>query len=722
MSAPAQAMQASDFERPLWRDLTPWRAREPAGRSQAEEDYRNARAASDPAEAIRLLQQAAESGHRDAAFHLGLALQLGTGVEANYREAARWYGQAYERGSVAAFVNLLKLERFEDDWTAEANVDVSWLRPRAEAGDVVAQFVMGICCGLGVAGATEDAAEAVRWYRLAADQGFAPAQCNLADKLEHGTGVAQDLREAARLYRAAADAGVAAASFALGEMLRDGRGVRRSETEAAESLRKALEAGYADARPALRALACSAWQRGQALAARIREGQAADTLPPAEEIYEIASEVDNDRVEGGAELAFALYLQAGRLGHSESQLQVGFHYLRGIGVQQDATSALAWYLKSAEQGNVNAFSDLGRMYEEGDGVVADAAQSQAWYRKAAGQGDILAREKLGQPLGEMINFRLGIALQPAVPEGEPVPEEHEYGELNAIYRDALGLTIVASLFLGAMAAMVLLVDGGPRSFGLFLLGVIAFLWARSFLYRVEVYTYALVRRNIFGKRVLRLAPGTHYHYRSVRETDARAPRSDLAYVLVDDGETRLRLGGNLELFQDLHVLLQAAEERDFLSRASVRYHGGETLDFGVLRLAQGRMRAGNRSLKLEQVSSVTASRRHLRICGPGGKVFLHAPLVQIPNVLSLLGLLESLTPMGVAELAPPGAGPEAVDFSSWLTKVLLGFLALLMLLPFLAGAGRVSWPFALIGLACAAVLARKQWRQRVPPHAPILRD
>ena len=53
----------------------------------------------------------------------------------------------------------------------------------------------------------EDDAEAVRWYRLAADQGHADAQVFLGLKYANGEGVVEDDAEAVRWYRLAADQG-----------------------------------------------------------------------------------------------------------------------------------------------------------------------------------------------------------------------------------------------------------------------------------------------------------------------------------------------------------------------------------------------------------------------------------------------------------------------------------------------------------------------------------
>jgi uncharacterized protein len=52
--------------------------------------------------------------------------------------------------------------------------------------------------GLGV---EQDYAEAVKWYRKAADQGVTAAQSNLGLMYAQGLGVAQDYAEAVKWYR-----------------------------------------------------------------------------------------------------------------------------------------------------------------------------------------------------------------------------------------------------------------------------------------------------------------------------------------------------------------------------------------------------------------------------------------------------------------------------------------------------------------------------------------
>ena len=75
-------------------------------------------------------------------------------------------------------------------------------------------------------------AEAVRWYRLAAEQGHAGAQGLLGVMYADGRGVPQDNAEAARWFRLAAEQGHASAQGLLGAMYSDGRGVPQDDETA----------------------------------------------------------------------------------------------------------------------------------------------------------------------------------------------------------------------------------------------------------------------------------------------------------------------------------------------------------------------------------------------------------------------------------------------------------------------------------------------------------
>ena len=93
-----------------------------------------------------------------------------------------------------------------------------------------------------------DVAEAVTWWRLAAEQGHASAQYNLGLMYGNGEGVPQDDAEAVRWYRLAADQGRASAQNNLGGMYSNGRGVPQDAAEAHMWANLAAAQGHENAR------------------------------------------------------------------------------------------------------------------------------------------------------------------------------------------------------------------------------------------------------------------------------------------------------------------------------------------------------------------------------------------------------------------------------------------------------------------------------------------
>ena len=85
--------------------------------------------------------------------------------------------------------------------------DINTLMERAQKGNAHDQWNLGVMYDLGTGGFPQDSVQAVKWYRLAADQGNADAQRLLGGMYENGTGVSQDYFQAVKWYRLAADQG-----------------------------------------------------------------------------------------------------------------------------------------------------------------------------------------------------------------------------------------------------------------------------------------------------------------------------------------------------------------------------------------------------------------------------------------------------------------------------------------------------------------------------------
>jgi TPR repeat protein len=103
---------------------------------------------------------------------------------------------------------------------------------------VVLQFTMGYVYDIGW-GVPRDDAEAVRWYRKAAELGHAGAQYSLGWMYDCGRGISQDYTQAAFWYEKAAEQGHVNAQFDLSWMFKIGLGVPKDDTKADGWNRKA---------------------------------------------------------------------------------------------------------------------------------------------------------------------------------------------------------------------------------------------------------------------------------------------------------------------------------------------------------------------------------------------------------------------------------------------------------------------------------------------------
>jgi TPR repeat protein len=100
---------------------------------------------------------------------------------------------------------------------------------KADAGDVSAQLMLG---ALYSQGSEEDDVKSARWFKMAAEQGSAPAQYALGLYFFEGKGVAKDLVESTRWLKLAAENQNADAQFEFGRRLLHGVGVPKDGSKA----------------------------------------------------------------------------------------------------------------------------------------------------------------------------------------------------------------------------------------------------------------------------------------------------------------------------------------------------------------------------------------------------------------------------------------------------------------------------------------------------------
>ena len=218
----------------------------------------------------------------------------------------------------------------------------------AEAGHAPYQRALAHCYRIGDELTQQDYAEAIRWYRRAAEQGDAAAQNDLGSMYLNGFGVTKDTTEAARWYRKSAEQGVAIAQFNYAVRCLHGDGVERDDAEAVLWLSKAADQGHIAATGLLGT--CYRFARGvkrnTVLAAQlhVKAARAGDVVSMGN-LIEYRKAIEQHALIGNVRAALCLVTM----------------YHEGVVVQKNAAVALAWILWAEKHGRRD--DDLGVRHE-----------------------------------------------------------------------------------------------------------------------------------------------------------------------------------------------------------------------------------------------------------------------------------------------------------------------------------------------------------------------
>eukprot|EP01104_Vermistella_antarctica_P012107 TRINITY_DN3448_c0_g2_i2.p1 TRINITY_DN3448_c0_g2~~TRINITY_DN3448_c0_g2_i2.p1 ORF type:complete len:338 (+),score=61.55 TRINITY_DN3448_c0_g2_i2:126-1016(+) len=205
---------------------------------------------------------------------------------------------------------------------------------------VEAQYRLGGCHFFGFDGEVEiDAQEAVKWFRLSAEGGHAPAQYQLAQVLYAGERVEKDVEEAILWYRKAAEQGHVETQFQFAMAL-----IERATVLYGPNQFGRIRGDTAEAKEAVKWLRASALQ-GMAQA----QCCLGDCLTEA---------VGLGLVKNPTEAAL-WYRTSADQGYARAQLQLGKCYVRGIGVAVDHEVAIRLFRLSGEDEAKDELRKLG---------------------------------------------------------------------------------------------------------------------------------------------------------------------------------------------------------------------------------------------------------------------------------------------------------------------------------------------------------------------------
>lgn len=283
-------------------------------------------AAKQTADAISLIEQAADAGHTRALFELGYLAQRGLGRGQDLAEAERLFKQSAELGDpygMLAHGRNLVLGR---GTPADPEAGVKFLNRAVEMGHTYAMNELGAMYYYGRV-VKKNPQRGVRFYEAALERGDIYAMNNLGLAYLEGQGVKRDPATALALFKRASEGGHPSAPNNIGRMYFSGQGVKKKLDEAMKWYRTGAERGdtwaasnlgwiFLNGPKQVRDADLAALYYGLAVALDSYgdNSEASSTLKSlpqkakAQAIKHLVTELGNDAIETGADLDSTLVL------------------------------------------------------------------------------------------------------------------------------------------------------------------------------------------------------------------------------------------------------------------------------------------------------------------------------------------------------------------------------------------------------------------------------
>ncbi|KAJ3097081.1 hypothetical protein HDU97_005289 [Phlyctochytrium planicorne] len=259
-------------------------------------------------------------------------------------------------------------------------------RRDAERGNADSQNWVGLQYLHGKSGVDLNLETAVKWFKLAANQGHPDGQNNLAHQFANGEGVAKDYSEAFKWYLKSAEQGYADAQCNLAVCYKEGYGVAVDYIKAVEWFKKSADQGNAAAQNGL----AYSLEHGHGVEVNYEEAMEWYRKSASQAMYSTGTGVEVDYTQSAN-----YYKASADQGNSVAQWSLGLCFEEGLGVEKDLKQAIQWFTKSAENGLLDAQISLANCFKLGTGVEKNLEEALKWYKKCAEQGDLDSMDMVG---------------------------------------------------------------------------------------------------------------------------------------------------------------------------------------------------------------------------------------------------------------------------------------------------------------------------------------
>ena len=178
--------------------------------------------------AFKWYKKAAESGHTDAQYRLGVMYNIGQGVPQAPQEAFKWWTKAANNDHTDAQYRLGLIYSNGKDVPRSNEEAFKWFTKAAEKGHTDAQYMLGIIYRDGVEGVNQDSTEALKWLTKAAESGNSNAQFDMGNIYFGNKCESQNYEKAQKWWTKAAENGHSDAQINLAVMFYNGISCNRN--------------------------------------------------------------------------------------------------------------------------------------------------------------------------------------------------------------------------------------------------------------------------------------------------------------------------------------------------------------------------------------------------------------------------------------------------------------------------------------------------------------
>ena len=325
---------------------------------------------------FEIIQQLANRNHGEALYTMSACYYQGEFVPKSKEQGIIYWHRSADAGWLDAQIALARNYYLggEADWGIKQDKAKAYYYASmaAKQDNPKGKSFMGDYCA--EEGKYDDA---VKWWKLASDEGEPYAQYKYAKAILTGNGDSKDIQQAVSLLQYAAENNVIDAVQMLGSMYFNGVGVTKDTSKGLKLLEQAANNGNVTAQSLLGDYYLKGREVPQDLelgtywlekAIEGGDGDAANTLGLLYTKSDVVKAVK--------------YFQKGHeLGFIVSTYNLGRAYYTGEGVTKDYNKAYDLLKKAADVDFFGAQSFLARMYATGEGRKIDFSQAVKWAHK-----------------------------------------------------------------------------------------------------------------------------------------------------------------------------------------------------------------------------------------------------------------------------------------------------------------------------------------------------